>query len=141
MSLSKQFMLNIALAKPPLGPRLAANIYSQGKTHTKPLRTGSVTPPHIQVHLGFLNTITAIILSQGQMTQSEQKAVRYIFNSVKCIFNQLSRFSAFAAATTLNLDFHASRDCVRNETQIKTWGSFTEIYIPVVSLRKERSAE
>lgn len=37
--------------------------------------------------------------------------------SVKCIFNERGRFSTFAMAMTLNLDFRTGH--ARNETQIK----------------------
>lgn len=103
-----------------------------GKTHTKPLRTGSETPHHIQVRFWLLKRNYRYYIITGATDTERAETGEIHFYSIKCIFNQLSRFSAFARARTLNLDFHASGDCARNETQIKTWGSFTEIYIPVV---------
>lgn len=63
---------------------------------------------------------------------------RNTFESVKCIFNERGRFSAFAMAMTLHLDFDSRTGHARSETQSKACWGFAEIHIPVVLLQEGR---
>lgn len=82
----------------------------------------------------------AIISVSYGAKQRITRNYRNKFKSIKCIFNEWGRLSAFATAMTLKMDLNSRTGQARNETQIKACWSLAEIYIPVVLLEEGLSA-